>query len=62
MTRLMIVLASLVIGYFAAVDPEGLRRWVDKELRRFSSLHDQSLQFIDRLLSDLDRRYPIIAW
>ena len=62
MTRLtLLVVGSLVLGALVACCPERLRRWVDQRLSRFPSLHSRVLQFIDRLLSELDGRYPALS-
>jgi hypothetical protein len=61
MTLLFIAIASFILGTLAAAYPEGLRSWVERWLRLFPSLQERCLQFIDRLLSDLDRRYPVSA-
>jgi hypothetical protein len=57
MIRLLI--ASVILGILAAAYPERLRGWVERWLRSFPSLQQRCLRFIDRLRSDLDRRYPI---
>ena len=59
MTRLFI--ASLILGILAAVYPERLRGRIERWLRSFPSLQKRCVRFIDRLLSDLDRRYPALA-
>jgi hypothetical protein len=53
------LIASLILGILAAAYPERLRGWVERLLRSFPSLQKCCLRFIDRLLSDLDHRYPI---
>ena len=59
MTRLLI--ASLIPGTLAAAYSERLRGWIERWLRSFPSLQERCVRFIDRLLSDLDRRYPVLA-
>jgi|GEM_PF-5065475 len=59
MTRVFI--ASLILGTLAAVYPERLRGWIERWLRSFPSLPERCVRSIDRLLSDLDRRYPVLA-
>ena len=57
MTRVFI--ASLILGTLAAAYPERLRGWIERWLRSFPLLYDRLLQFIDWLLSVLERCYPI---
>ena len=59
MTRVFI--ASLILGILAAAYPERLRGWIEPWLRSFPSLQERCVRSIDRLLSDLDRRYPVLA-
>ncbi len=61
MTRLAAIIASIILASIAAAHPERLQGWAQRRLRSFPLLHDRLLQFIDRLLSDLERRYPIGA-
>jgi hypothetical protein len=58
--RLVVFLGSIVVGLFAAGSPQGLRDWADRRLRWFPSLHARCIQFLDRLLSDLERHYPML--
>ncbi len=62
MTRLtFLLIGSLVLGLFAACAPQRLRGWVSRRLRSFPSLHDLCLRLIDQLLTNLDRRYPVLV-
>lgn len=58
--RVVVFLGSIVVGLFVAASPQGLRNWVDRRLRWFPSLHAGCIQFLDRLVSDLERHYPML--
>jgi hypothetical protein len=59
MTRLCI--ASLILGALAAAYPERLRVGTERLLRSFPSVQRRCVRFIDRLLLDLEGRYPLLA-
>ncbi len=59
MTLLALLIGALVLDACAAACPDRLRDWVDRGLRSRPSLHGRCVRFLDRLLSDLDRRYPL---
>jgi len=59
MTRLVFLIASLILATIATAHPERLQGWALRRLRSFPLLHDRLVQFIDQLLADLERRYPI---
>jgi hypothetical protein len=62
MTRLTFLLVgSVILGVFAASSSERLRSWVSRRLLSFPKLHDFCVQFVDQLLSNLDRRYPVLV-
>ncbi len=59
MTRLTLLLfGSFVLGIVAANAPEKLRDWVGRWLRRFPAAQSFCVRFVDRLLAELEVRYP----